>query len=244
MGLEAIPRTQVGEAVYTRLLANIREGVWKSGDKLPAENTLCKQLNVSRVSVRSAIQSLRTLGLVETIHGKGTYVTCINSADFSHMERRLDLTEKEFSELNELREAIEPKALDIIANNRDSVDFTPITQAYQGMRAALEKRDVEDYTRQDYLFHLMIVNATGNSLFLQIVRIFQTQLYKYLQELNKLTFLDQECYEELLRRNVEQSDNHTLIYQYLIGERQEDSLALTQAITRCNQARYTQWLST
>lgn len=44
------------------------------GDLLPTEAELCERLGVSRSSVREAIRTLSTLGIVDVRHGHGTYV--------------------------------------------------------------------------------------------------------------------------------------------------------------------------
>ena len=53
---------------------NIRNGNWTVGEKIPSENQLCEELGVSRVSVRSALQQFIALGILESVHGKGTFV--------------------------------------------------------------------------------------------------------------------------------------------------------------------------
>ena len=54
------------DIVYEYLSQNIKSGFWKTGDKLPSEADLCSLLNVSRVSVRSALGRLSALGLVQS----------------------------------------------------------------------------------------------------------------------------------------------------------------------------------
>ena len=76
--MKTLSKMNVEEAVYTELLREIKDGIWKNGDKLPSETELCRKMQVSRSSVRSAIQRLRALGVVEVIHGKGTYVAATN----------------------------------------------------------------------------------------------------------------------------------------------------------------------
>ncbi|WP_017185027.1 GntR family transcriptional regulator [Alkalibacillus haloalkaliphilus] len=53
---------------------HINLGKWKEGYKLPAEEELAYQLNVSRGTVRKAIAKLLKQGLLEQIQGKGTFV--------------------------------------------------------------------------------------------------------------------------------------------------------------------------
>ena len=47
----------------------------KPGDPLPSENDLMKQYNVSRITVRGAMNRLVTEGLVHKVHGKGVFVS-------------------------------------------------------------------------------------------------------------------------------------------------------------------------
>lgn len=52
----------------------ISDGSWAKGDKLPSERDLSRQYNVSRITVRAAIEELSRVGMLESIHGKGNFV--------------------------------------------------------------------------------------------------------------------------------------------------------------------------
>ena len=47
----------------------------RQGDQLPTEDELMAQYQASRNTVRGAIRQLTTRGLVNTQHGRGTFVT-------------------------------------------------------------------------------------------------------------------------------------------------------------------------
>lgn len=57
-----------------KLEEKIDDGTYKSGDKIPSERELCDLYNVSRMTVRLAIDELERLGKIEKIQGKGTFV--------------------------------------------------------------------------------------------------------------------------------------------------------------------------
>lgn len=54
---------------------NIRDGIWKPGDKLPSENILCDHFGVSKITVKKAKDELVTEGVIEFLPGrKGVFV--------------------------------------------------------------------------------------------------------------------------------------------------------------------------
>ncbi len=56
------------------LLGKIRTGEWKVGDEIPSEQDLCSTYNVSRGTLRRAIDALVRQGLLTRIQGKSTFV--------------------------------------------------------------------------------------------------------------------------------------------------------------------------
>lgn len=68
------------------LLEHIREGRWKPGEQLPAENELAVMVGVSRLTLRSGLQALERDGVLVRKQGQGTFV-----AKRSHMlKSRID----------------------------------------------------------------------------------------------------------------------------------------------------------
>ena len=56
-------------------MKKIQIGQYKVGDKLPTEMELCEEYNVSRTTVRIALQELALEGRINKIQGKGTFVS-------------------------------------------------------------------------------------------------------------------------------------------------------------------------
>src|ERR1700722_16681000 len=56
------------------LASEIADGHLKVGDQMPTEDTLIARFEVSRITVRRAIQNLVSRGLIEIRRGKGTFV--------------------------------------------------------------------------------------------------------------------------------------------------------------------------
>lgn len=61
--------------VRDALRADILGGGLGPGDRLPSEAALVARFGVSRITVRQALAELQADGLVQTVNGKGSYVT-------------------------------------------------------------------------------------------------------------------------------------------------------------------------
>ncbi|MCC5913396.1 MAG: GntR family transcriptional regulator [Balneolaceae bacterium] len=69
---EGIPR----HSQISRWLRNqIEEGNYKPDEKLPSENELAKKFNVSRVTIRRALQSLESESIIYRCQGLGSFVS-------------------------------------------------------------------------------------------------------------------------------------------------------------------------
>lgn len=79
--------------LYIQLEAEIRQALrekkYLPGDRLPSEEELCEQYQVSRITVRKAIQQLTDQHILEKHRGKGTFV--------STPSRSVDLKEHGFT---------------------------------------------------------------------------------------------------------------------------------------------------
>jgi len=66
------------EPIYKQIIKSIKKKIsakeWKEGDKIPSEEEMVAELEVSRGTVRKAISVLVEDGILEKIQGKGTYI--------------------------------------------------------------------------------------------------------------------------------------------------------------------------
>ncbi|MDK2579371.1 GntR family transcriptional regulator [Citrobacter portucalensis] len=73
------PVSSSAEPLYKQLEASLKEailcGEFKPGQQIPTENELSMQLQVSRVTVRKALNALTNENLLTRVSGKGTFVT-------------------------------------------------------------------------------------------------------------------------------------------------------------------------
>ena len=60
--------------LYDQMVAKITSGEWKPGDQIPPELELCKIYDVSRITVRRALDEMLQKGLIRREMGRGTFV--------------------------------------------------------------------------------------------------------------------------------------------------------------------------
>lgn len=68
--------------IYNEIVTAIENGKLKSNTKLSSENELMNQYNVSRDTIRKALNLLAQNGYIQKVKGKGSFVLDINRFDF------------------------------------------------------------------------------------------------------------------------------------------------------------------
>jgi DNA-binding GntR family transcriptional regulator len=61
--------------IYSIIRDKIESGEWPLGIQIPTEDELCKTYDVSKVTVRDAVEELVREGYLKRLQGKGTFVT-------------------------------------------------------------------------------------------------------------------------------------------------------------------------
>lgn len=56
------------------IIKKIDNGFYKENDKLPSKRELCSMYNLSRITVRQALQELEREGYINKVHGVGTFI--------------------------------------------------------------------------------------------------------------------------------------------------------------------------
>ncbi|XJJ62011.1 FadR/GntR family transcriptional regulator [Novosphingobium sp. BL-8H] len=149
-----------------KLLAEIADGVWPVGTRLPAERDLAQTYSVSRPTVREAIIALEVQGLVEVRIGAGTYVvslpgkTHLSGFDISAIE------------LTEARLLFEGEAAALAATQISDEEIGEIEALIDAI--ARENNDPAGTVQADEAFHLTIARATRNkAIFEAVERLWQ-----------------------------------------------------------------------
>ncbi len=77
------------DVLRTRILS----GDWRPGERISSETDLSEQYRVSRVTVRTALKSLESQGLLDIRHGSGAYVSNFGSSIRAGLQELRSITE-------------------------------------------------------------------------------------------------------------------------------------------------------
>lgn len=158
-----------------RLLVFIAHRRLAPGDRLPSERELAERFGVGRGALREAVAVLETLRMVERRPNSGIFLRAVarqGSLDALVLQAELGipLTEAEVREVVELRRILELQAVRLAAERRREADLARIDLVLaEGGRAIAAGQNLAD---NDASFHLAVVEATGNHVFLRVVNSF------------------------------------------------------------------------
>jgi GntR family transcriptional repressor for pyruvate dehydrogenase complex len=149
-----------GQLIAERLVTAIALGEFEPGQRLPAERELAATLEVSRTTVREALQRLHAGGYVVTRRGRdgGTFIqdVAVIGADEA-VKRTLDPRWEELTELLDYRRLIESLIARTAAERRDASDIAAIRAAVERYTEAGSRADARI---ADHALHQAIARAT------------------------------------------------------------------------------------
>lgn len=68
------------EQIVDQIKAGIREESFQENEHLPSVRSLAKELKISALTVKKAYDALEEEGLIQNVHGKGSYIKQFNKA--------------------------------------------------------------------------------------------------------------------------------------------------------------------
>lgn len=175
MALSNIPKQNISELVFQQFRDAIARGEWPVGQKIPSETELANRLGVSRVSVRSALQRLASLGLVESRQGEGTFVREFSSALLLNtLLPMLTVTRPSMDSLLEFRLILDKEMAGLAAVRAQPGQIEAMWHNLAQHEAC--QNDSNQAALCDLEFHCLIAEATGNPLLIQVYAILREVL--------------------------------------------------------------------
>jgi len=145
--MELKNRETLSEQVYKSLKKSILNGDLKPGQKL-SQDWLAKQMKVSRMPIREAIERLRTEGLVESIPYKESKV--------------INFTYKDIEEMYSVRGLLEVYSARLATSKIREKDLKALKIINKEMKGVLDKEKYKQLPILNKKFHLTIYNRSGN----------------------------------------------------------------------------------
>ncbi|MGG5371686.1 GntR family transcriptional regulator [Enterococcus sp. AZ196] len=78
----------VYEQIVDQIKMLIHKGELVADENLPSVRMLSKEIKISALTVKKAYDNLESEGIVETVHGKGTYVLAISKEVFVEEQKK------------------------------------------------------------------------------------------------------------------------------------------------------------
>ena len=158
------------DRVLDYIINQIKTGELKPGDKLESENTLASRLDVSRTSVRKAMDQLVGNGVITKRQGAGAFVNAVTTQQAMDLFLpTLQVNTKELFDILEFRKTFEQANVKMLKNH-----ITPeFIQALESIYAKMEdtKDELGVFYEYDYEFHRLIAEATENVIVIKILEL-------------------------------------------------------------------------
>src|SRR5690554_4319083 len=157
-------RENLSRQVFEQLKQQIIIGRWKPGKKIPSENELSEMLNVSRVTVREALQTLVALDLLEKKQGEGTFVKELSGETYidALLPTFVNLKRSKAHSVHEYRKIIEVGAMELVVERVTEEDIEELKRILGKMK--LYSKDLKRFALEDLNFHLTLCQITKNPI--------------------------------------------------------------------------------
>ena len=209
-------KTKLSEQTSDRLYEMIAdEHRYAPGSKLPNENELSEELQVSRTTLREAISFLVAQGVLEIRRGKGTYVasalpaTGLDLTELAGMRSRVRA-----KDLFEMRLIFEPATVALACQRGTEEELRQIQKKAERMeRVAAEGGD---WPLADQEFHLAIIKASHNEYMRRLYPIINgavneiMQISQNRQHMQDIALADYRLILEFLLQRDEVGARHAM----------------------------------
>lgn len=155
------------------LIQKCFSGEFKEGDLLPGEIDLCLQFNVSRSSIRAALQILSNKGIITIAPKKGSMINKLYEWHWLDKDILCFISDSPIApslikSLLTARLTFEPTICAICALSADTEDLIAIHQGYELMVKGAQENNRSLFIQGDKLFHSSITKGCKNPFLLSL----------------------------------------------------------------------------
>jgi len=174
-------KTKLSEQTADRLFEMIMdEEKYLPGSKLPNENDLSEELNISRTTLREAISFLVAQGVLVIRRGKGTFVAedlpgeAMDLASLRHMHSRIRA-----KDLFEMRLIFEPATVALACERASDEELDQIRR--KALRVEEAAAQGGDWPAADQDFHISLIRASHNEYMRRLYPVINGAVSEVLQ---------------------------------------------------------------
>lgn len=161
-------------------------GELQEGSKLPNQNDFAKQLGVSRLSLREAMQTLSQMGVIVEKPGVGTHIIVGDPALWNMKVEAPFLSDSQATlELIDARRFLETTIVGASVDRVTMEDMKKLEKDISDMNRALKRQDMAAYLKSDMAFHLHLAAASHNRYLLRMLMDIQALLEQFMMEVFK-----------------------------------------------------------
>ena len=176
MNLKPIKPKKISDQVFEQIRELIFKGEFKPGKQILPERDLAATMQVSRTSVRSAINKLVTIGLLEHRQGQGTFVSSPDSRRGNPLAAVMAREDATLDDLFEVRLGLECTAAELAALRATEQDILSIEKSLREMQEDFATTETIS-TEADSAFHMAVAIATKNPVLIFLMRNFYDFLF-------------------------------------------------------------------
>ncbi len=192
MAFSQIQSTRLSDKVVQVIMDMITDGTLKAGDRLPNENELAEQLNVSRGVLREALIILQARDYILRKPKDGTFINT-DILNMLNKKNGISLKEATFLDMIEMRECIEQKVVEKIIDNATETELEEVVNIVKGIKEEKEKKS------PDYYFHYHLAELSKNAMFMNFIDTY----YDVINELKMKTTKNIERESEINEEHLE-----------------------------------------
>lgn len=178
--IKPIKPKRISDQVFDQIRELIYRGNLKPGEKLMPERELAEAMNVSRTTIRDAIQRLVVMGLIIQKQGQGTFVKTADPQEESPLAKVMQAQDASIEDLLEVRMGLECNAAALAARRADENDINAMELSIEEMKKEVKSGRLG--TEADTSFHMAVAYATKNPLQILIMRNFYDYLFHGIRE--------------------------------------------------------------
>ncbi|MBP2550958.1 GntR family transcriptional repressor for pyruvate dehydrogenase complex [Neorhizobium galegae] len=160
-------KTLVPQSVAREIQTMIQKGVLKPGDKVPSQREFAQKFGISRASLREALLTLETLGLIKTEAGRGSFISSPSSGmngNSGHMAPWRYSDSYSVFDVFQTRILLEGEIARLSAGRLTQLQLEKMETATRTMEECWSSQDLLANVEADLEFHAIIVSACSNAM--------------------------------------------------------------------------------